>query len=120
MSYDAGASDYEYFGMSGTSTTSTVAGLNSAGDTQIRFTANGVSPNADNSLNAEITLFNLAGTRGFTCDYKISNHNVSSLVAHETGSGWRVATTDVDAIRFLMSSGDISSGTFTLYGLAGA
>jgi len=37
--------------------------------------------------------------------------------AHMFGAGHRLATADIDAIRFLFSSGNIASGTFVLYGI---
>lgn len=40
--------------------------------------------------------------------------------AGTTFSSRRTSGADVDAVRFLMSTGNISSGTFTLYGLASA
>jgi hypothetical protein len=37
-----------------------------------------------------------------------------------TGAGSRLSSADVDAIRFYFSSGNIESGTITMYGLRNA
>lgn len=43
--------------------------------------------------------------------------NNSSVHEFVSGSGVRDATADIDAIRFMFSSGNIASGTFRLYGV---
>ena len=42
--------------------------------------------------------------------------SAAGLPRIQSGCGQRLAAADVDAIRFLMSSGNIESGTFNLYG----
>jgi hypothetical protein len=43
--------------------------------------------------------------------------NTANVMIQTTAIGRRVAAADVDAIRFLASSGNIASGTFRLYAL---
>jgi hypothetical protein len=47
----------------------------------------------------------------------VGNYNTGSGLYSFSGGGMYNATTAVDAIRFLMSSGNISTGTFSLYGI---
>lgn len=45
-------------------------------------------------------------------------HNTGSFGVHGHGMGYRSSTTPVNAIQLYMSSGNIASGTFRLYGIA--
>ena len=116
-SYDSGASDYFY-----AATRLDAATAN--GGTETIFTDN---------AGAEIFLFNNLSNAGdgasFTLNLMgphlakttfLSWDGISeegSSFEFTRGAGGRIASADVDAIRFLMSSGNIASGTITMYGL---
>lgn len=118
-SYDSGASDYKYALGGADSTTGTYQGAVSNGTTSI-LSALDVGNSAGEQSNAVIYLYNPAGTKYFVVGIKSETINASGNLNSFTGSGTRLTAADVDAIRFLMSSGNISSGTFTLYGIADA
>jgi hypothetical protein len=66
-------------------------------------------------------IFNPAdGTYWKNVSFNVSNGNGSSVVIGAHGIGGIRTTSAVNAIRFLASSGNIASGTFTLYGLKDA
>jgi hypothetical protein len=117
-SYDSGASDYKYWSVYGASNVNTVFGINSNGDSSIRLAANGITTNATDTCNIEISMYNPAGTRGVCFGYVVSMHNSGNTAMMDQGAAYRVAGADVDALQFFLSSGNISSGTFTLYGIA--
>jgi hypothetical protein len=120
VSYDAGASDYSWasIGM----VTGGIATAGSSGGA----TAIGVS-----FTNA---LGNAAAERGLTGNLKVYNAGDAaqrtrvvgqvqwddasgSVLAYATLSGRRTADQDTDAIRFLMTSGNIASGVIRMYGV---
>lgn len=117
-SYDAGASDYSW-GISGQEGAAFIAASDQA-DNQIKLV--GISQLASNVAGEGIT-----GTVNITGHSDAAYCNVHSDLTFMGAStnyaiptitcGRRVAAADVDAIRFLFSSGNIASGTFTLYGL---
>lgn len=113
--YDAGASDYSWSNFFATAAATTVIQGDTA-DTFMRLMANMGTGSLENghgyvlipgpslavSLNV-VAFFN----------YRSSTPNDNTV---QVGAK-RLTAADVDAIRFLMSTGNIASGTFTLYGL---
>lgn len=121
-SYDAGSSDYAYGGMYFTN--AAVAQNDSAGAAQIDLGIGnvGAGNQSGESLSAILYVINPANATVYK-NFRWSIWGTSSTSAEPRGAeacGHRLATSDIDAIRFLMSTGNITSGTFTLYGLAGA
>jgi hypothetical protein len=113
-SYDAGASDYVYGASFGNSTGTSV--LNSTGAAQIAVVTN-VGNLTGEGATATITLFGQTDTAirpriGYVTNYIDS----SARSAWVIGTGIRDAAQDTDAIRFLFSSGNISSGSYAVYG----
>jgi len=94
-------------------------GPSSGGGESVAFIqiGNALSNATNQSVNADITLYNLNNSsgvkicRGYTTGIGSGNVSIFNTVGLNTG------TTAVNAIRFQMSSGNISSGTFTLYGV---
>ena len=114
-SYDSGASDYSW----GFITNTTATYTSDAADSQISLYNTAV----DNGefVNGFVHIFTPNSTHKFAVSSNINTFRASTApVLSFSGVGARLSAADVDAIRFLMSSGDISSGTFTLYGLKGA
>lgn len=111
-SYDSGASDYKYVGSrtsySGGPTPSITG---SVGDSSIEIYP-AMSNTSTNAGSFCLTIYNpsLANTG------RISWEGTAST-SDRYGSGIRDTAADIDAIRFLMSSGNISTGTFKLYGI---
>lgn len=115
--YDNGASDYSW---ATRYTQHTSAGDNSFSaddaDSQITTMTNLGSDTNENGA-IEITLYNPSNT-----GYTHATWAGTAILLNGTGysfngSGARLSAADVDAIQFLMSSGNIESGIFTLYGI---
>jgi hypothetical protein len=122
-SYDTGASDYDYTALQQDSAAASY-GQSSTGDTKIKLTdtgtGHGVGSGAAEGFNAVLVLYNPAGTRATSIYAEMSYINAGGTTTYGSVGGARLAAADVDAIRFLMSTGNITSGVFTLYGIAGA
>ena len=117
-SYDVGASDYNYR-LAGAVDNSVGAnsGTNAA---QIKLTGlssyvlgNGTAQ----ALFGTIGLYNIGSANRAYIQGSLSCYNSSNLQERDWCDGFRNSATAVNAVRLIMSSGNISSGTFTLYGL---
>jgi hypothetical protein len=118
-SYDAGASDYDYVQSIGVLSGGTYAFANTgATDSFMRISFS--IGNAANELgfNGWVYLWKPSDATYFSASY--SGNGVdgdSQIYVVDQGMGRRLTAADVDAVRFLMSSGNITSGTFRLYGI---
>ena len=117
--YQSGASDYGW--ARGTTTTGAVGtGSGDNADAQIVLTST-TGTGANEDLSAEIVIYDPSNT-GFntlvTYDVFHRTSDAAARVIH--GGGQYLADTAVTAIRYLMSSGNIASGEFRLYGLRDA
>lgn len=119
-SYHSGASDYNwsYFTLEG----STLAGNSDIADSKILLT-NDIENDTQHAISGKIILHNPSSTstkkriQWELLDWRdsISMHRMT--VGHATDSSSNSAVTGV---RFIGSSGNISTGTFTLFGIRGA
>lgn len=76
------------------------------------------SSTVSKSGNIDITLYNLPdSTRVKSCYIHGAVFTADTKEVIEYGFGSNIGTTAVNAIRFAMGSGNINSGTFTLYGV---
>lgn len=117
--YDSGASDYAW-NSAGTNDGGTIDPEGSTGDTKIGLAgeqgSEELGSGTNETLAGNIWMYNLSDT-----EYSKFNFNFSylDLVADHcslTGGGARLSAADVDAVRIFMDSGNISTGTFKLYG----
>lgn len=113
--YDSGASDYYYaFRQVSTATDSTVS---SAAATYI-----GIQPVMGSATNESgsgwVKIHNPRGTQFTHVTFLSGGTDDAGLERYCMGGGNRQSAADVDAIQFLMSAGNIASGTFTLYGVS--
>ena len=116
-SYDSGAGEYEYVIHSVYGTTEQTS--NSTAATFIRLVgANNIGNNTGESYNGTLymakpsgTLYTCVGFDGFMVE-EGTNVQVTK------GAGARVSGADVDAVRFYSPSGNMTSGTIKLYGIA--
>lgn len=119
VTFDSGASDYAFSYMGYKS-----GGAESSADdtsTEIRMHNQGLGSSSGENLNGIIHIFNPASTTLYTSILsEISMYTSTPNMAVFKGAGARLAAANVDAIRFFMSSDNIASGTFTLFGLEGA
>lgn len=116
--YASSSANYSYAlisSYSGAPGNGTFSGNNS---TAISMTSN-LSNVSGDSLSGIVTLFNPAGTKKFKMlsDFVYNAQDDAVIVQRVSVAGCRNATADVDAVRFLMSTGNIASGSFRLYGL---
>lgn len=120
-SYDSGASDYAY-ALAGYKSNASGADAGSDGAAQILLHDNSVGSATTDSFCGEIILFNPAGTSAHKRIIGTTsiNRQAGPVRLVNIVSGWRLAATDVDAVRFLFTANNIASGTFTLYGLKDA
>lgn len=113
-SYDSAASDYEYYSSYSTSNGPASAIISSTGATFIDIMTSLTT--GSGGLDGEITIYNPSSVSecriNYSCKARLGANNY--IV---TGGGVRNTAADVNAIRFLMSSGNIGSGIFKLYGL---
>jgi len=118
-SFDSGASDYGYasnrLDSDASSSSHSTSGDSSA--THILL-ANQVGSAAGESLSGVIRFFNPAGTAAKKIfDFNMSHLDSTNSIRVMHGAGVRLSTGDVDAVRLVMSSGNITSGEFKLYGI---
>jgi hypothetical protein len=123
-SYDSGASDYVYAGL-GTDSGNTQRGSASSAAAQILLTSGTSQRRVDSTtsrgVHAVIDLFGQTSTtllprvgfRTFAGAQDADNTSMTWM----NGEGMRATAQDTDAVRFLFSSGNISSGTYAVYGL---
>ncbi len=116
--YDQGASDYTW-GMNGTGSGSSQAGANSAASSIAITDPSILVGNAasEYGVSGRLTLFNApsavpAEVAGFINYWR----DTSEFFRYSVG-GCRFAATDVDAVRFLFTSGNIASGRIKMFGI---
>ena len=113
--YDSGAGNYRWSIMAALDSAALGATAN-ASDTSIRLMSN-CGTGTRESVSGWVRLCNPQGTGGCFISTSLSGKNATPNYVTITGGGIREASADVDAIRFFMSSGNIASGVFTLYGV---
>ena len=121
--YDSGASDYKWF-VKTTNMGSSVETLQdgSTGKGYIQLTSTQSGTNSFGNLSTEkgslwIKIFNPSAVKycRIMCEGSYTSNTPEEVLV--ISNGVRVASADVDAIRFLFSTGNIATGTFTLYGI---
>jgi hypothetical protein len=119
--FDSGASDY-YTGGPGIEVDASLAvtadGLNGGTAMIINGYPNGTCGSAaGENFNARIDIWKPSGTNytvfGFHSSFVTANGNIYS----QSGAAMRKSAADIDGVRVLMSSGNITSGLFKLYGV---
>lgn len=117
-SYDSGASDYSYSYID-INTTEDPRG--STGTTQIALaglsTNEELGNNTNEKLSGQLFLMKPSAAQYSKITFHGNYHDKSGQQNLIWCGGARKSAADVDAIRFFMSSGNISTGTFKLYGM---
>lgn len=114
--YDAGAGNYRYANFISNDAAATSA-TGSTGATNIRLVGAALG-NASNELSSGwVKVFNPSAAQYGSVSAHIQYTDSAGNMGINVASGQRLSAGDVDAIRFMMSSGNIASGVFTLYGL---
>lgn len=114
--FSAGASDYRY----STAIEAEGGGLTSTSSTgAAQLVVNNSLGNASNEQSSgEIVLFNPAAAKYGMLTWTMVGVDTAGLSRFATGGGLRLTAADIDAVRVMYSSGNISSGQFDLFGLA--
>ncbi|HYF35452.1 MAG TPA: hypothetical protein VD994_09200 [Prosthecobacter sp.] len=121
--FEADAADYEYMFRSYRASDAGLISTTSAGAAQISVTNTGLNYNIGNAageaLNGTLTFWNPAGTARHKMFRWQSVHQSEATQDIGTqGSATFQAVDSIEGIRFLMSSGNITSGSFYLYGVS--
>jgi hypothetical protein len=118
--YDAGASDYRYNSLMQHQESNSVDNVGSAGAAQLVLAGRtgGLAGNGTGEgLSIIVTLLGQTNASLWTrVQWQGSYLNQLSEYLNTMGGGVRAAAADVDAIRFLFSSGNITSGGWAIYG----
>jgi len=114
-SYDAGASDYGWAYNRTGNGTNTPGGSETA--TSINVAGNVGNAQSTDGVNMTITLQDPFNTALHTkASFIGATSDINSTFGAYYGGGQRNTAQDTDAVRFLMSSGNISSGSYAVYG----
>ena len=115
--FDSGASDYIY-GSEGIRNDGVAGSISSTGDTKISITDNGGDSTAE-STNFVLKLFQPSNSALETQVLISATYDTgaSGRLDNRYGGGKRVSAAIVDAVQILLSSGNISTGEFKLYGV---
>ncbi len=116
--YDAGASDYAH-GQSGTSASSATTGASLGASAILLNTAVTIGNAASEyGLSGELVLTGAPSAAVFTeLRGMVTYWNTAGAMVQLELGGARLSAADVDAVRFLFSSGNIASGTIRMFGI---
>ncbi len=115
--YESSAGNYRHGSFQFNSSGSAVGG--STSDTEIALVAN--QGNAANEhLSLWLVLHRPSAAQYGTIHWNGFATDATGVLIGRIGAGQRIAAADVDAIRFLFSTGNIASGEFRLYGIPNA
>ena len=93
------------------------SGGTSADQIVLNDNADSLGNNTNEIANWKIWLYDPSATTYTYVNFEGAMEDQSGDIYSMTGHGVRTSAADVDAIQFLMESGNIASGTFKLYGL---
>ena len=111
--YDSGAGNYSW-AQAFVSSSTGAGSSNSNSDTSIQVCYG--STTAGDNLELLVTLYNQAGTANFTGLNAVSVTRYTGITFINNNAGNRLSSADVDAIRFLPSTGTFS-GSYAVYGI---
>lgn len=114
--FDAGTSDYVYSGVTA-NTAGTIGSNSNSGTSFINLSSSSLSATAsDGGCSGSISITTPSGAATKQINADLLHSNGTSVTLVQT-CAIRASTAVVNAIRFLMSTGNIASGTLKLYGI---
>lgn len=120
-SYNAGASEYMHASAQVYADATTLYPLGqSSGDTKIVLSEAISNVAGEGGVCGEVKIYGQSKTSGYVwASFDLVNVESGSAteLMRAFGGGARLASADVDAVRFLFSSGNITSGDYAVYGL---
>lgn len=118
--YASSSGDYRY-GNNTVAFNGTAVGNYSTSATYLALNGNGsgtgISNTSTNGFAGRVQLFDHASTTVYKNLIWDVSYPLAAGGLFSRGNGVRISTADVDAIQFYMSSGNIASGTITMYGI---
>jgi hypothetical protein len=116
--FDNGAGNYGYASYLNNTGAFSTNGVSSASATSVRLIPDADNAAGSGSICGSIELINPLNTTVYKhVNYHLSYKNNDNQFYNLTGSGWRLATADIDAVQFLASTGNITSGTIRMFGV---
>lgn len=120
VSYDAGAANYRFSMLrDGTSDAANATAISLTGDDTASGDRVGSTVNED-GFSGTVTICGPHLAKKTIVTWQGGYLSDAGVLTMAHGSGARLSSADVDACRFLFSSGNLESGTITMYGLANA
>lgn len=113
-SFDSGGSDY---GWTYSALSPSAATNNDSADSEIQVGFGNVGSGANDCCNIDVIICPAVSGRRTIMQFNLSAH-AGGVMEWVSGAGARFDNTTVDAVRFLLNSGNIASGDFHLYGIA--
>jgi hypothetical protein len=113
--FDSGAGNYRYASR-WVATNGTVGSTSSESATAINLTNTVGTSAGETGVNGKLDLIS-SGEGRPSVRWQLSRTSSSNLLVYQNGGAERTATVEVDAIQFLMSTGNIASGKIYLYGV---
>jgi hypothetical protein len=113
--FDSGAGNYRYASR-WVATNGTVGSTSSESATAINLTNTVGTSAGETGANGKLDLIS-SGEGRPSVRWQLSRTSSSNLLVYQNGGAERTATVEVDAIQFLMSTGNIASGKIYLYGV---
>lgn len=118
VSFDNGASDYQYSQILNRVSNNTPSGSSSAGDSLLNIFTQSMGNDEGESVSGVVSISNPSGSSVYSIiRWQIGGVTSSNEIANYYGHGCRNSATAIDAFRFLQSTGNITSGKFYLYGI---
>lgn len=119
VSYDAGASDYTHQGLGqGGGGVAAVEGASATSGINLSIFNNLGNAAGEFGVTGRLTLYHAGDAASSTRVHgEISYENSSTVMVVWKVAGRRLTAQDTDAVRFLMSSGNIASGVIRMYGV---
>jgi hypothetical protein len=120
--YHSGGTDYSHHrvvsGAVGTGTVMTNGAFGDGNDSQIVMYGAAVSNTTERGISGTLRIINPLGTNLFAHIYfELLLVTTAGSTYRSNGAGFYLATTAVTALRFFSNTGNISTGTFRLYGI---
>jgi hypothetical protein len=115
--FDAGASDYSWTRFTHTVDGTSAVSADTADDSAV--VGGNIGNAANEQASGHVIIYRPSTAEYLEIEASMSYANASAVRARSTTTSWRLSAADVDAIRFMASSGNIS-GEFRLYGVPNA
>lgn len=117
--FDSSASDYGWCSLSMLDSGTTVTGANDSADSEIDLTSATTSAGngTGEAFNSTVKIYHPAGSLNTIIEYSSPFLNTGTVLTYAAGSGQRATSAAVNALQILMSTGNITSGEFRLYGV---